>query len=532
MTQLPPPPPAEWIGCDILSITPAGTSIRRRTGASAVTIPITNLVPGHRLMVTIEITTGAGGCVLSIGDTARRYYGPGPHTLTAPCTAAAHLDAHISGATTATVTRLTIDDATPMPAHPEPRHVLSLQAQYSPAWLTGLRLDTDRWDRASWTRGAPKPWQLVWNQTRWDTRAWDQETTSLIWQDITPHISSITTVRGVKADGPVITASVGTLTATSLGGLDPRATGIHHGTPVRLIHWPTRTRVFTGVITDLTVTPAKPRARIPYTVELTASDAVARAAAVKRYGARAEGGDGTETWAARVARVMRSAPDLAYTIPSTSYAAMRPIVWETSLAKHIDALAASVGGSWTVHRDNTIEITSARPGYTPALTLTDATDTDISAGIWSYSDIATAWSSSETISSITVTNHGAHIDDKGEWRADDTETTVTDPTATEAWAGSTAKVDMTLASGVTEAARALLRRATDLPIPSSVTLWACHEHGPADRARLMARAATLDPLTPARVILRSETSAVLITSIRHQITPTKWDTRLTLTPHR
>lgn len=537
MVTLPPPPPSTWEGVRT-EATPAGrTRFTLAPGASFLRITVDNLRPQHLITARIRIRTTQAGqyVVIRMGDEAVRFQRNTYYTHHVRNTSlGTSLIIEVTGIPNGVVEELTITDDTPIPDNPRPCDVLSLQAYYPLPGFFGLRWNTDRWNRASWTRGATMTWAMVWNSTAWDTRTWNSgETNVSQWQDITGPCTDISVTRGVTTTGPAMAAAVGTLTARAINALSPRATGLHHGTPIRLIHWPTRSLVFTGVITDLTITPHKPGSRIDYEVSLTASDNVARLAAITRYGAKADGVDGSEPWAARLARLIKSAPELTYQVHDTATQIMAPVVWETSLARHLDALMASVLGSWTVARDGTVSIRVRRP-RTPALTLTDADRSSLSERIWSYTDLNVAWSAADTIAHVTLSNHGAKYDTaQHEWEADDADTTVSDPTAANAWGGAAVNIDTTLLSrDVETVARRYLATTTGDPMPSSVALVAAHDAGPTDRAAHMAAAATLDPITAVAIEWRGEDAPALITQVAHVITPTTWKTSLTLTNNK
>lgn len=438
----------------------------------------------------------------------------------------------LEGIRSGTVEILTISDETPIPANPRPCDVLSLQALYPLQGLDGLRWNQSRWNRESWTRGAENPTFLQWDLNRWNTRTWLSDASQTIaWQDITGPCTEITVTRGVASTGPALTAQVGTLTARAINGLAPRVTGMSHGTPIRLLHWPTREYVFTGYLTDLAISPHKPGARIAYETTLTASDNVARLASITRYGAKSDDGDGSENWVLRIDRLTRTCRDLTYTLDTRTVAqSIPPIVWETNLAKHLDAAVSSVLGSWTVNRNGEVAIRTTRPRI-PTLRFTDATASAPATGIWSYTSVQVAWSAADTIAQITLKNHSAKWDsEQSEWRADDTEITVSDPTAATVWGGAAIQVDVTLpATDLESVARRYLAAVRPDPTPSALTVQAAHTSGPAARAIHMSVAATFDPMTAARVEYRGEETNVLITQVTHLITPYNWKTQLQLT---
>ena len=533
MVTLPPPTLDNYTGARV-SQRAGGKKVAFTLTAAALGVTIPNLVPGHRVRVRLAITTPtptARTVIIRVGDRVR-WYPPNRQCDHVETVTVGHsLTIEVTGISTGLIERLDLDDQTPLPDNPTPRDVLSLQALYPLPGQHGLRWNTHRWNREAWTTGGDRPDTLTWDRHGWDTRSWAvTESITNYWQDITGPCTDLTVIRGVTTTGPAMSAAVGTLTAHAINALSPRATGLHHGTPIRLIHWPTRALIYTGVITDLTITPHKPGERVAYEVTLTASDNVARLAAITRYGAKADDADGSEPWTARLDRLIKSAPDLTYRVHDTAQQTVPPTVWETSLAKHLDALTASVLGSWTVDRDGSISIRVARP-RSAAITLTDAEQSTPASGVWSYTDVNVAWTSSNTVAHVTLANHGATWDaEQNTWAADDMETTVDDPTAANAWGGAAISVDTTLpGADLEKVARRYLAAANSDPTPASLTLVAAHDTGPANRAAHMALAATLDPITAVNVHWRGEDAPSLITQVTHTITPTTWKTRLNLT---
>ena len=526
---LPPPKNTEWSGCQALQ---AGSTWRITAIRVAAVLTLENMAPGHKINVTTTVTpTGSAPAVLTIEDEAfplqpgvRRY-------IAATVTAGDTLEMTLAGCVAASFENLTFEDLTPTSANPLPAEVLSLQAFFPYVGIDGLRLDRSRWDRASFTRGRAPRGVLEFNRDAWDTRRFYSEEQTTGWQDITQPVTSMSLSRGVGATGPVMAAQVGTLTINAVDGLDPRALGLGYGTPIRLIHWPSRTPLFAGVLTNQQITHARPRSRHDYTVALTACDEVARLASITRYGARAETKDGSEAWSKRLERLLKSSPETRYVADSTSHALMCATVWETKLANHLDALCASVGGAWWVDRENIVHFTTRRPPAWPEILFTDAADTDPYANTWSYSGADLSWDAGETIAHITATNHGARIEE-GQWQADDRTVTVSSPTASEVWRGIDAKIDTTLVTGVEDAARNLIRGATENPTPKTLTLYAAHPNGPKERGEHMRAFASLDPLTSAYTTSRGEHYPTVITRITHTLTPKTWKTTLTLIPNR
>lgn len=406
--------------------------------------------------------------------------------------------------------------------------MLSLHALLPVRGVDVFRLGTSRLGRDSLDLPALPPNLFRLGISKLGTRRLYYEAALMTWQDILSPCTQIKCWRGVDATGPVRNAKAGTLTATAIDALDPRVTGLHHGTPIRLIHWPTREMIFTGSVTDMTITPHRPGERHSYTATLTAADAVADIIGITRYGAKATSANGSETWTARVKRLFASAPNHEVIITDDSYALLCATVWETSLAKHIDAAVASIGGHWIVGRSGAIRVSPHAAYANSGISFTDETPTDTDTNIWSYTVIDRAWNAASSITSITATNHGAKLE-SGEWRADDTEITVTDQAAKETWKGTDATVDTTLLPrDIEPLVQSLLRAAPDQPPPSAITVVPASARTPG-RATLMAIAATLDPMTIAEITARRETSTGLIAAVAHEITPRTWTTNLTLT---
>lgn len=534
-TILPPPIVGDWKGARIQRLGGDQWAFDLEESAQILRLVYDRLVPGHKIQVRLIIRAKqtASNVTVRIGSYARHWrriqlideivqsdqFGPS-------------VTIDLEGIRKGTVEVLTIIDETPIPANPRPCDVLSLQALYPLQGLDGLRWNQSRWNRESWTRGAENPTYLQWNLNSWNTRTWHSDASqTMAWQDITGPCTEITVTRGVESTGPALTAQVGTLTARAVNGLAPRATGMYHGTPIRLLHWPTREYIFTGYLTDLAISPHKPGSRIAYETTLTASDNVARLAAITRYGAKSDERDGSENWVLRIDRLTRTCRDLIYWLDTRAHAQrVPPIVWETNLAKHLDAAVSSVLGSWTVNRNGEVAIRTTRPRI-PRVRFTDAIGSAPAAGIWSYTAVQVAWSAADAIAQITLKNHSAKWDsEQSEWRADDTEVTVSDPTAATVWGGAAVQVDVTLPIADLESvARRYLATVRPDPMPSALTVQAAHASGPSNRAIHMSAAATFDPITAARVEYRGEEVNALITQVAHFITPYEWKTQLQLT---
>lgn len=537
-TILPQPIVGDWRGARIQRLVGDQWAFTLEDGAQTLRLVYDRLVPGHKIKVRLRVRARqlASNIIVRIASYARHYdQAQLIDEIVQSDRFGTSIVIDLEGIKSGTVEILTISDETPIPANPRPCDVLSLQALYPSQGLDGLRWNQNRWDRESWTRGSENPAYLQWDLTHWNTRTWLSSVSQTIaWQDITGPCTDITVTRGVASTGPALTAQVGTLTARAVNGLAPRVTGMAHGTPIRLLHWPTREYVFTGYLTDLAISPHKPGSRIAYETTLTASDNVARLAAITRYGAKSDEGDGSENWVLRVDRLTRTCRDLIYTLDTRALAqSVSPIVWETNLAKHLDAAVSSVLGSWTVNRNGEVAVRTTRPRI-PTVRFTDAAASAPAAGIWSYTSVQVAWSAADAIAQITLKNHSAKWDsEQSEWRADDTEITVSDPTAATVWGGAAIQVDVTLpAADLESVARRYLAAVRPDPTPSVLTVQAAHDSGPADRDGHMSAAATFDPMTAAHVEYRGEEVNVLITQVTHLITPYSWKTQLQLTSNQ
>lgn len=532
-TLLPRPTVEDWAGPYPPVQAPDGMVRFEDVGGGAVTLTVGDLMPGHTLTVSLDVSLSfyAGAqAVATIGsvpitglvDQARQ-------TLTATVTVGHELACTLSGFGDLTIWSVTLTDHADVPDQPTPGQVLALLAWLPIQGLAAFRLGASRLDRDALNAGRPPASIFILGRDRLGAvRLWEASATRE-WRDLLPVATAVSTTRGVDASGPILAAQAGTLTARAWDAWDPRTIGLHHGTEVRLIHWPTRARIFTGAVTDIQITPQKPDTRHRYETALTAADTVATIAGITRYGAKANGTAGQEAWPARIASLMAST-NVPYQLVGTSTAVMCPTVWETSLAKHLDAACASVGGAWNVCPRGRAIIRAALPTDPPALALTDDQPTDLDAGVWSYTDIDAAWQASDAITAIEATTHLAVIGDDNAWQADDQTLTARSEATAYAWGGTSQTVDLTVpASDLAPAAARLLRAVPDTPAPSGATLVSAHPRGPAHRAHHMASAAALDVLQPLAITRQHETSQVLTTRVAHTITPRAWTSVLALT---
>lgn len=524
-----PPAFSDW-QCKTGVLAQSGETVTLTGASSVLTCTVTDLVPDMPLAVRLTVSADGPAPAVIIGTRATALINK-YQTMVINTVCDGTMTINITGAKSVTVYKVEITGPGDEAADATPAQVLSLQAYFPLRGLEGFRLDSSRLGRAALTKGLTSPAAFTLNRDVLNSQRLYYKAANVAWQDITAAVTSLQVTRGISATGPVYTAQAGTLTARALDALDPRETGLTYGAPIMLIHWPSRTRLFTGTVSGIELNRQPPGSKHSYTVTFTISDAVRRLSSTKRYGARAEGGDGSETWNDRIIRLMKSAPEVAYRVASTTYQRMCATVWETSLAKHLDAAAASVTGSWTVNRDGTVTISAARPAASN-LVFSDVQKSDGNA-IYAYTAIETSWNSTDVVSRVDATNHSAHVTD-GEWRADDKTLTISEETFSQTWAGAAASVDLTCVSedAARAAARALIDKASDVPTPQEITLRPAHAYGPANSSALMAAVSTLDPLTPARVENRGDTARVIITEVSHSITASEWETRVRFSPQR
>ena len=439
------------------------------------------------------------------------------------------LVATVTGATTLTAsTTLQVVNRV-LPARPAPADILAIDA-YLPATTTAMRWNLDRWNRSSWNDVKPVDGTMRWNTDKWNRAAWYEPSQTHAWQSIIDPVTRVVARRGITATGPVLKAEAGTLTITATQDLDPRRLGMVIGTPVRCYLWASSTPVWSGQVADITVEPLKDGGA---TVTIVAVDAVSRLASITRYGARPDHGR-TETWRQRLARLMTSAPGIDYQVAATSDTPVVPTVWETSLASHIDALVATTGGAWYADRDEGISVYATLPTPSPSMILTDTHDDDGNpVPVWHYTDGPASWSASQLIAAIDATTHDAALNTENQqWNAADTKITVSNATTATAWGGATVSVDMlALSTGdsLETSARRLLRRATTAPLMTSARLIPTGSNLTSPLSKMRA-CASLDPLTVVSARQRDESGDVYVAGITHDITPTSWQTDITLTP--
>lgn len=359
------------------------------------------------------------------------------------------------------------------------------------------------------------------------------------WTNVLPYVTAITTRRGISTTSPARGAEPGTMT---IHIASPWLTGpslqakFQYASPIRLYDWrpgnPAQIPIWAGYVSSMTYTPYKGRPGGTATVE--AADAASLIGRVTRYGATVR-----QTVIERVKSLAASMQGITvhqqYTRANLPY--MQPTVWETSIASHLDALTASISGTWYVQGDGSIYITDTGESihHRASLTITDGSITTTPTrweswnvpDTWYYSAIDPGWSTSAIISAIRVTNHGA-VKENNQWRAADTTHTATN--TTNPWGGQVATADTTLTTTeATTQARALLRAAHTAPSPRSVTIPVITDQTPSHLTHRAAAAAAAASPGQAVTIEHARTTTIMTTTtITHTITPTTWTTRIEL----
>ncbi|MBS5947739.1 hypothetical protein QP883_05445 [Winkia sp. UMB6473-AN360BR] len=452
------------------------------------------------------------------------------HTFTAET---AEVEVIMTGPASLTLQKFTLTDHAQINAEPHPAQVLGLFAYLPVKGLGAFYLGTSRLNVDALDRPAAGGDTFILDRSRLNQGRLQAPVRTVAWQNIISPVTNIETSRGNDAAGPVRKARAGTMEVTAAGGLDPRVTGMRQGTPIRLVHWPTRQAIFTGEVINLKYDPARPGSAVPYHVKITAADAVAELANITRYGAIGpyQGRNGAELFPDRTRRLMGSARGRQYWINGTSQIELAPTTWETSLANYLDALTASVGGFWRVDRDGRLLI-SAEPELRDPFPfhLTDEAETDPDAHVWSYTQAATGWEISTAVTDIEANNHSARWDtERLEW--EQTDQTVSHSRSDVPYRGARASLDLMLyrQDQISGVLAALIRQAEQVPPPAEITLLASTKTRTSHKGALMAAAVMLETMLTARVTARGETMRGLIVGIKHRITPYRWEIALELT---
>jgi hypothetical protein len=522
------PSSAEWLDASAVDTTTAPPSYTLTAAGAELRLPLEYLTPGRPYTVQLAASAvpaaGAAHVTLMLEGVARRLLPGVPAWLEWTTEAARPLVLEVLTVSTLTVDALHLV-ATAEPAQLErralPADELSLEVLVPRPGADAFLLDTSRLDRAALDAATPWPGTFVLDTSRLDEGYLHVLELTEWWRPILGPARALSIRRGARTDGLVPVADAGTLVAEIPNALDPRELGVRRGTPVRAYHWPTRRPLFTGEILRAAVTPQRPGARLRYLATLEATDAVAQLAESTRYGALVGPGL-TESWTARIERLMGSAPELSWRIVTALAPAapsMANTVHETSLAEHLDIATASARGCWWVGADGVVRLCAGRPAGQPAALFTDEASTDPAA--WAYVDAAAGWDTAAFVSVVELRNLGAaYTAADGSWAADDQTVSVANATLLASYGRRRGAATVNVAAGEAESiAAALARGQGAAALVTRVRV---------DALPAMARAAALELFTPVRAQLRGELREALAAEIVHTITPRRWHTEIGL----
>lgn len=258
----------------------------------------------------------------------------------------------ISGAKTIQVTSLELLCDQPSKSQPLPYDLIGLEIE-APTHAPAFRIGKSRIGKEPLGGGAVYSQGFRIGQSHLDQDRLPQGLPELAWRDICGPAMNLEIRRGAASQGVLPVAQAGTLTVT-LKNIDPRALWLRHGLKVRCYHRLTRQLIFTGYLRKMKYEPRKGHIRKYSTCTLEAVDIVGILANTTRYGVRVHGEALTE----RLARLIGDAAK--YEIIDTTPAVdnrLSATVMEASLAAHLDAAIASVGGAWWTRPDGKLIFT-------------------------------------------------------------------------------------------------------------------------------------------------------------------------------
>lgn len=400
----------------------------------------------------------------------------------------------------------------------EPWEIVGLDIYAPPQEGAALYWDNGRWNNKVWNQANPTPASMSWNKSAWDMNEWyDSADKTLIWQSILEDTLTVTVSRSISALSS--SASVGLLTVELKGAKnDPRTLGISIGAPVRFYLKQTLTRIFTGNLISSTIVP-DPIDHKETRVTLVFADAVGTLTSITRYGAKADFGDGSETFQQRGHRLSKSAKALTFSVDSSNER-IAPTVWETSLANHLDALVSTTGGYWTVTRENVVKLVASQPTGVSGVVMSDVA----TPGALYYTYINETWNTADLVTSIESTTHAAIRTSDG-WEAADRTLTVEAETQVATWQGAKETVDLLTplaGSAQRDATARLLKRATQHPAVGGVSFQ--HSRAPKTTYQLICE---LDPAQIVEVIRAGEKHRLQIREVSHTFTPVQINTDIT-----
>lgn len=350
------------------------------------------------------------------------------------------------------------------------------------------------------------------------------------WRAVLGHAREVRIRRGANRADLAPQMETGVASVTFVNALDPRTTpGLRPSAPLRVLHLPTGRPLFTGRIEDLHVTTSHGKATRRQTrfVTVTAVDAGHVYANTRRHGATTEVNDDgdapPETWADRIHRLMRSAPDQPYVIDDDGDPGwlLCSTVHESTLAKHLDLACASVRARWWVDADGVTRFAVRPHGAQTAARFTDVPSPDPLAR--SYTDIDEAFDTATLVNTLALINHERTPDPDrpGTYLAADvTYGPFVNITSRATYGPRAAELEATLDPPSVPAAGA----AWVADLPRDVRPQSLEFEG----GREPEFTASLDVYAGVDVVRRGTVYPCAVLTIEHTIVPRRWMTRLDL----
>lgn len=349
------------------------------------------------------------------------------------------------------------------------------------------------------------------------------------WQPLTPDATAVTIERGITHNGISGQADLGVLSMRLFEPNHPRAIGLRRGTPIIAIDAATRSRIFTGTLNkapQLTRSPLGARA-----YEIEAVDTLATLAAIKRYQLTPTAGYWW-TWRDVLSELLDKHAISWRTLEAAEPGIqLGPTANELSLTGYLDMYLATNAVTWWIDRYNRVTAARTLPGD-PAAIITDRHLTAPPLPVLEHVAEAVTWDTASIISTIEIRNNGIELDESGEVRTTQTELTVRNDTLAATYGETTASIETAalIAEDLHALGEELLTMYEPSPIISSAR-FTPHKGTHRDEAELDT-ITRLDLLDAIETRALGETALTNITAISHSITPTSWQTSLTLTERK
>lgn len=136
---------------------------------------------------------------------------------------------------------------------------------------------------------------------------------------------------------------------------------------------------------------------------------------------------------------------------------LRDVVYESTLANHLDLACNSVGARWWVDRDNIVQFRRAGDRPDVIASLSDVHDPGGPLHVC-YQDVTLGYDTRNAINNLSLTNHGRRFDtETASWAADDQTSVHEDMTAIASWGARSTSVDTSLYTGTGHEADVTIR---------------------------------------------------------------------------